>query len=186
MSKDRIQSAVNRGLGVSSTGASLEPLTVEAIFHGAAIVIDIMTDNRLRALADVKNILTKAGAQATPTSYLFNRNGIILVKGPGVDPDSVLEKALEVDGVEEVEEGGDTGEVMVLTEPGSITAVARALRAGVEEGVEVASKGIEWVPNEETQVDAPTGKPGEEFEKMVGLLEEYNDVVAVYTNVRDD
>lgn len=185
MPKDRIKSAMNRGLGVSNSGASLEPLTVEGIFHGAAVVVDIMTENRLRCLSDVKHILTKVGGQVTPTNYLFTKTGIVSVKGPGADLDTVLEKALEVDGVQEVEEGGEDGEIVVLTEPGSLSAVAQGLRSMLE-GNEVVSKGIEWVPNEDTLVDAPTGKIGEEFDKMIGQLEDYNDVVSVYTNVRGE
>ncbi|TGZ78421.1 YebC-like protein [Ascodesmis nigricans] len=190
MPKTRIDSAISRGLGVSTSGAPLEPLTLEAIFHSAALVVDVMTENRLRALQDLKFILTKAGAQVTPSSYLFTRNGVILVKGDKdkVDADKVLEMALEIEGegVREVEEEeGEEGEVLVLTDPAEITRVAGELRERVPEGVEVMSKGMEWVPNEDTMVGG-LGERGEELERVVGALEEYQDVVGVYTNVREE
>lgn len=186
MPKERIQSAVNRGLGISSTGAALEPLTVEAIFSGVAILIEVMTESRLRALADIRHILTKVGAQVSPTAYLFNKYGIVEVSGSGVDADSVLEQALELEGVEDVEDA-DEGRVMVLTEPSAVSVVADGLKKAMEsaEGKEVVLKGIEFVPKEDTMVDAPPGKKEEELGDLVSALQEYRDVVQVYTNLRD-
>lgn len=149
------------------------------------MVVEVMTEGRLRSLADIRHIITKAGAQVSPTSYLFDKYGILEVSGEGVDVDSVLDKALEVEGVEDVEDA-DEGTVVVLTEPSALTAVAEGLRSAWEgEGKEVLVKGIEYVPKEDTMVDAPTGRNEDIFGWLVGNLEEYRDVVRVYTNVRE-
>jgi transcriptional/translational regulatory protein YebC/TACO1 len=190
MPKDRINMAIQRGQGKSTSGAALEPVLVEGIGPGnVALVIDCLTDNKLRALQEVKYILNKYHGQATPSNYLFARKGIIRVvaESGGHGFDSVLESALEVDGTEDVEEAeGEEGkpEIVITTESARIGAVAAKVKQRLA-GLEVASYGIEWVPNEDTMVEVVSGGKSEGLlQELIEKLEESDEVTSVYTNAK--
>ncbi|KAF8245085.1 DUF28-domain-containing protein [Wilcoxina mikolae CBS 423.85] len=182
--------AIQRGQGKSTSGAALEPVLVEAMGPGnVALVIDGLTDNKLRALQEIKYILNKYHGQATPSSYLFARKGIIRIEAGsgGHEFDNVLESALEVDGTEDVEESeGEEGkpEIVITTEPARAGAVAAEVRRRLP-GLEVASYGIEWVPNEDTMVEVVPGEKSEGLlQELIEKLEESDEVASVYTNAK--
>ena len=190
MPKDRIQTAIQRGLGKSASGAALESVLVEAMGPGnVALVIDCLTDNKLRTLQDVKYILNKGRGQATPTSYLFARKGIIRIAvGSGGDAfDNVLESALEVDGTQDVQESeGEDGkpEFVITTEPMRVGAVAAEVKQRLP-GLQVVSSAMEWVPNEDTMVEVvPDDESEKHLQELIERLGDCDDVVEVYTNAK--
>jgi transcriptional/translational regulatory protein YebC/TACO1 len=190
MPKDRITTAIERGQGRSTSGAALEPVLVEAIGPGnVALVVDCLTDNKLRTLQDIKYILGKHSSQVTPTSYLFARKGLVrIVAGSGGHEfDSVLDSALEVEGTEDVEEiaGGEDGkpEILITTEPTRTGAVAAEVKERLP-GLEVINYGIEWVPNEDTMVGELSEKHAQSLSELLEKLDDSDDVNDVYTNAK--
>jgi len=190
MPKDRVNTAIDRGQGKSASGAALEPVLIEAIGPGkVALVIDCLTDNKLRTLQDVKYILGKHNAQTTQTAYLFSRKGLvrILLGSGGHEFDTVLETALEVEGTEDVEEvaEGEDGkpEVLITTEPAQVRLVATGVKEKLP-GLEIINYGIEWVPNEGTMVEVEQEKPATSLEELLEKLEDVSEVNDVYTNAK--
>jgi len=190
MPKDRITTAIERGQGKSATGVALEPVFIEAIGPGkVALVIDCLTDNKLRTLQDVKALLGKYSAQTTPTAYLFSRKGLVrvLAGSGGHTFDTVLETALEVEGTEDVEEvaEGEDGkpEVVITTEPAQVRVVATGVKEKLP-GLEIINYGIEWVPNDDTMVEMGREKWATPLEELLEKLDDVPEVNDVYTNAK--
>lgn len=186
MPKEKIQVAIDRGLGVTADGAKLETLAIEAIGPGnVAMVVECLAEHKLRCLQEVKAILTKFGAQTTPTAYLFSRKGVIRLERGKLDPEHVLEIALEIDGtedVEDVEEGESEGpEIIVTTEPPALSSVTQALKKKLK-GVKVIGSGMEYIPNEDTMVEVPE-KKRDDLDVIISKLEDYQDVTNIATNM---
>ncbi|KAI5820056.1 transcriptional regulator TACO1-like protein [Pyronema omphalodes] len=190
MPKDRINTAIQRGLGKSASGVALEPVLVEGMGPGnVALVIDALTDSKLRALQDIKYILNKYHGQSTPSGYLFTRKGVLHIPAGsgGYEFDSILETALEIEGTEDVEEGmSDEGtpEFIITTDPSKVGNVAAELRNTMP-GLQLSGYGMEWVPNEDTMVEVPPGDKSEGLlQELIEKLEESPEVVSVYTNAK--
>ncbi|KAI5803155.1 transcriptional regulator TACO1-like protein [Geopyxis carbonaria] len=187
--KDKIAIAIQRGQGRSSSGAALEPVTLEAVGPGGvALLVEGAADNRLRMLQEVRVLLARAGAREGPAAYCFDRVGVVRVAGVGVE--AVLEAALEWEGVEDIEEaegeGEEGAEAVVVAVRTSLAALAEVeRRCGGIEGATVVGARIEMVPKEETAVAVPTeGKVADDLEALVEKLEEYPDVGEVWTNAK--
>lgn len=179
--KASMEAAVARGQGVSSTGAALESLTLEAIMPpNIAFVLDMETDNRRKMLADVRHLLKSNGATVTPTAYLFKRRGRVVFEKDerklGVD--EVLDEAIEA-GAEDVEVDGD-GNVVVWTDPSETKAAAEMLSKSLK--LSTSSSDIIWAPNEDTM--APVDSPST-FEAVTRLADALADVngVVTYSNL---
>src|SRR5207237_6999702 len=100
-------------------GVSYEEITYEAYGPGGvAILVQVLTDNRNRTVADVRSIITKHGgnlAAAGAVAWIFHKRGLITVERAGVDEDRVMEVALE-GGAEDVREAGDILEILTAPE----------------------------------------------------------------------
>src|SRR5436190_22490915 len=93
--KSSIEAAIARGQGISFTGAALESVILEAILPpSVAFVIDCQTDSKLRLLQDLRLIIKNYGGTVTPTSYLFEKKGIIVFEKDerGIGVDEVLDE----------------------------------------------------------------------------------------------
>ncbi|KAH7058881.1 transcriptional regulator TACO1-like protein [Macrophomina phaseolina] len=178
--KQGIESAIKRGQGISSTGAALETVTVEAIFPpSVAMVIEIETESKLRSLADTRNWVKKNGGNVTPVAYLFEKKGAVVFKGKeGWGVDEMLEPALEAGAldVEDAEEGA----IIVYTDPAETKAAAEKIAE--ETGLEIASMDIVWVPNEDTKVPLAGGESVEKISRFFDQLKEVSGVQAIYWN----
>jgi YebC/PmpR family DNA-binding regulatory protein len=177
MPKDNIDRAIKKGTG-ELEGVSYEELTYEAYAPGGvAVLIEVLTDNKNRAAADVRNILTRAGgslATAGSVSRLFKRLGIITLDGDKYTEDQVMEAALD-GGAEDV--SVSEGIVEVTTAPEDFEAVLNALEA---KNFETMSAEISMVADVEVALDNEgTGKAL----RLVEKLEENDDVQNVYSNV---
>ena len=176
MPKDNIDRAIKKGTG-ELEGVSYEELTYEARLGEAAILIEVLTDNRNRAAADVRNILTRAGAElakAGSVSRLLTRKGIITLDGEKYTEDKVLEAALE-GGAEDVALAD--GVIEVTTAPEDFEAVAKALE---DAKFETTGAEISMVPEAPIVLDAAvTGK----VLRLIEKLEENDDVQNVYSNI---
>lgn len=176
MPKDNIDRAIKKGTG-ELEGVNYEELTYEARLGEAAILIEVLTDNRNRAAADVRNILTRAGAElakAGSVSRLLTRKGIITLDGEKYTEDKVLEAALE-GGADDVTQAD--GVIEVTTAPEDFEAVAKALE---DAKFETTGAEISMVPEAPIVLDAAvTGK----VLRLIEKLEENDDVQNVYSNI---
>jgi transcriptional/translational regulatory protein YebC/TACO1 len=113
---------------------------------GIATVIDCQTDNKLRTLADVRQLVKVHQGSVTPTTYLFQRKGrVVLAKKEGMDEETVLEAALEAGALDVKEEEDKT---IVYTEANDTKAVAQALSESLGSQIEEAE--MIWDPNADT------------------------------------
>jgi YebC/PmpR family DNA-binding regulatory protein len=177
MPKDNIDRAIKKGTG-ELEGVNYEELTYEAYAPGGvAVLIEVLTDNKNRAAADVRNILTRAGGQlatAGSVSRLFKRQGIITLDGEKYTEDQVMEAAIE-GGAEDV--AASDGIIEVISAPEDFEAVAKALE---EKSFETMSAEISMVPDADVSLDNDaTAK----VVRLIERLEENDDVQNVYSNV---
>ena len=180
MPNDNIERAIKKGTGELES-AEMVDAQYEGIKGGTAVVVNVLTDNKNRAAAEVGNVFKKNGiefAKQGSATRLFDRMGQIMIPAAdGVTEDSVMEVALEA-GAEDVvsEEGGFT----VKCQPSDFTAVLEAVK-GANINVDEENSAIGLVPNMMNPVsDVATAKA---INKFVDMLEDLEDVQDVYTNM---
>ena len=177
MPKDNIDRAIKKGTG-ELEGVNYEELVYEAYAPGGvAIFIEVLTDNKNRAAADIRNILTRAGGQLATSgsvSRLFKRLGVITLDGEKYTEDDVMEVAIE-GGAEDV--AASEGIIEVTTAPEDFESVLNAL-TGKE--FETMSAEVSMVAEAEVSLDNDgTAKAL----KLIDKLEENDDVQHVYSNI---
>jgi YebC/PmpR family DNA-binding regulatory protein len=176
MPKDNIENAVKRGSG-QLEGVNYEEIRYEGYgINGAAVMVDCLTDNRQRTVADVRHAFSKYGGNLGTdgsVAFLFKHCGTLLF-APGVDEDKVLEAALEA-GAEDVV-SDDDGSIEVITAPSDFSAVKEALEAAgfKPEVAEVTMKAAN-----ETVF---TGDDAVKMQKLLDALDDLDDVQDVYTS----
>jgi YebC/PmpR family DNA-binding regulatory protein len=177
MPKDNIDRAIKKGTG-DLDGVNYEELVYEAYAPGGvAVFIEVLTDNKNRAAADIRNILTRAGGQLATSgsvSRLFKRKGIITLDGEKYTEDQVMEVAIE-GGAEDVVLSDDI--VEVTTAPEDFETVLEALN---EKSLETMSAEISMVPEAEVALDNDAAAKAL---RLIERLEENDDVQNVYSNV---
>jgi len=177
MPKDNIERAIKKGTG-ELEGVSYEELVYEAYAPGGvAIFIEVLTDNKNRAAADIRNILTRAGGQLATSgsvSRLFKRQGVFTLDGEKYTEDAVLEAALE-GGAEDV--SLSEGILEVKSAPEDFEAVLEALQ---KKSFETMSAEISMV----AEVDVSLDNDGTaKVLRLIDKLEENDDVQNVYSNI---
>jgi YebC/PmpR family DNA-binding regulatory protein len=176
MPKDTIERAIKRGAG-ELEGVNYEEIRYEGYgINGAAVIVDCMTDNRTRTVADVRHAFSKYGGNLGTdgsVAYLFKHCGQILFP-PGTDENKLLEAALDA-GAEDVVTNDD-GSLEVVTGPYDFIAVKDALaKAGFKpEFAEVTMK-----PSTEVVM---TGDDAARMQKLIDAIESLDDVQEVYTS----
>jgi len=176
MPKDTIERAVKRGSG-GLEGANYEEVRYEGYgINGAAVIVDCMTDNRTRTVADVRHAFSKYGGNLGTdgsVAFLFKHCGQI-VFAPGTNEDKVMEAAIDA-GAEDVITHED-GSIEVVTGPYDFVAVKDALaKASLKpEFAEVTMKPI-------TEVEM-TGEDAARMQKLLDAIEAIEDVQNVHTN----
>jgi YebC/PmpR family DNA-binding regulatory protein len=176
MPKDNVTRAIQRGSG-GLEGANYEEIRYEGYgINGAAIIVDCMTDNRVRTVAEVRHAFSKYGGNMGTegsVAFLFKHCGQLLFT-PGTNEDALMEAALEA-GAEDVVTD-DEGGIEVITAPHEFSAVKDALeKAGFKaEMAEIVMK-----PSTETVF---TGDDAVKMQKLLDALENLDDVQEVYTN----
>jgi YebC/PmpR family DNA-binding regulatory protein len=175
MPSDNITRAIKKGTG-ELEGVSYEEIRYEGYgINGAAIIIDCLTDNRQRAVMDVRHALTKHGGNLGTdgsVAFMFKHCGQLVFE-PGVSEDAVMEVALEA-GAEDIVTDED-GSIEVITPPADFIAVKEALEAA---GLKAVVAEVIMKPNMETVF---TGDDGVKMQKILDMLEDLDDVQDVYT-----
>lgn len=175
MPKDNIQRAIQRGAG-GVEGENYEEIRYEGYgVGGAAVIVDCMTDNRTRTVADVRHAFAKNGGnlgQEGSVAFMFKHCGQFIF-APGTSEDKVMEAALEA-GAEDVATDAE-GVVEVTTAPADYAAVRKAFdNAGLKAEVD----GIVMKALNETEL---TGDDALKMQKLLDALEALDDVQDVYT-----
>jgi YebC/PmpR family DNA-binding regulatory protein len=179
--KASIEAAIARGQGLSASGAALESLLLEAILPPSiATIIECQTDNKLRALADLRLLVKEAGGQVSTVSFMFAKKGrIILRQKDGMGVDEVLEPALDA-GVEDVVED-EQGRVVLFTEPAQTKTIAETLAKTLD--MEIEESEIIYDPNEDTKVVLEDPEAAVRLNAFLDdLQEEVQGVQGVYMN----
>jgi YebC/PmpR family DNA-binding regulatory protein len=177
MPKDNIERAIKKGTG--ELGASnYEELTYEGYGPGGvAILVEVLTDNKNRAAANVRNLFSKNGGNLGATgsvSYMFARKGVIEYDAEVTSEDEIMEVALEA-GAEDV--ANEDGVITVTTDPVDFETTLEALQA---KGFESVSAEVSMVPDTYSTLDAETTR---KVLRLVDKLEEDEDVQNVYSNI---
>ncbi|QEA12080.1 YebC/PmpR family DNA-binding transcriptional regulator [Comamonas flocculans] len=176
MPADTIKRNIDKATG------NLEGVTYEEIRYegygigGAAIIVDTMTDNRVRTVADVRHAFSKHGGNlGTEGSVAFQfRHCGQLVFAPGTDEEKVMEVALEAGADDVITD--EEGAIEVLSEPGDFEAVRQALQeAGLNPEV------AEVTMRAENTIEL-AGEDAERMQKLLDVIEDLDDVQNVYHN----
>jgi YebC/PmpR family DNA-binding regulatory protein len=176
MPKDNIQRAIDRGTGEGADAAAIESVTYEGYGPGgAAILVEVLTDNRNRTGSDVRHAFEKVGGslgEPGSVGYLFEKRGVVLVDGTRYGEEDLM-AAIDA-GAEDVVADGDV--LKVVSDAGSLSAVREALESS---GVDITSAELAMEPSSEVTVgqgEAPA------LMRLIDALEDHDDVEAVHSN----
>jgi YebC/PmpR family DNA-binding regulatory protein len=176
MPMDTIERAIKRV--ASSDSAALEEIVYEGYGpNGAAILIEAMTDNRNRTVAEIRNVFTRGGGSlgnAGCVAYLFDSRGIISVQPNGDDPDEVALKAIDA-GADDFRVDPDV--IEIYTDPTQLESVRAALE---QEKIAVSNAETAMVPKTTLELDP---KDTVSVLRLMERLEELDDVQRVYSNL---
>ena len=176
MPADTVKRNIDKATG-NLEGVSYEEIRYEGYgLGGAAVIVDTMTDNRVRTVAEVRHAFSKHGGNlGTEGSVAFQfRNVGQLIFAPGTSEEQVMEVALEAGADDVITD--DDGAIEVLTEPGEFEAVKTALEAAglMPELAEVTMRA-------DNNIDL-AGDDAEKMQKLLDVLEDLDDVQNVYHN----
>lgn len=176
MPKDTIERATKRGAG-DLEGVAYEEIRYEGYgINGAAVIVDCMTDNRTRTVADVRHAFSKYGGNLGTdgsVAFLFKHCGQILF-APGTNEDKLMEAALDA-GAEDIVTNDD-GSLEVITGPYDFIAVKDAL---AKSGFKAAFAEVTMKPGTEVEM---SGDDAARMQKLLDALEALDDVQDVYTS----
>ena len=182
MTNDAIDRAIKRATG-EGDGGTYEDITYEGYAPGGvALLIDVLTDNRNRTSADIRNILSKMGgslAEPGAVGWQFTRRGVILIDGP-INEDELMMAALEA-GAEDVADDGGTWRV--TCDPSDTFDVKEALEGA---GYTVISADMPMVSDNLVPVDSV--EDAKKLMRILDAIEDNDDVQDVYSNfdISDD
>jgi YebC/PmpR family DNA-binding regulatory protein len=176
MPLENIERAVKKGTGALE-GVQYEEITYEGYGPGgAAILVDVTTDNSNRSVADIRHIFEKYGGKFGATgsvAYLFDKRGQIYVEASRHEEDAAMEAALDA-GASDFAKDGE--QYVIATGLSDLHAVQEGLKA---RGIVVESAEITWIPKTTVKVE---GKHAESLMKLMEALEEHDDVSKLSSN----
>ncbi len=176
MPADNIKRAIRRGTG-EEPGVAYEEVTYEAYGPGgAALLIEVLTDNTNRAVGEIRHLLSKHGGNLGTTNsvaWMFTKHGHLIVDKDGADEEALMTVAIDA-GADDFREDEDAWEV--VTAPESYEAVLEAVR---QAGVEPVSARLAMLPQNYVKLE---GAPARQILKLMELLEDHDDVQHVWSN----
>ena len=177
MNKDTIERAIQRGAG-GLEGENLEEVSFEGYGPGGiAIMVESMTDNNNRTVAEVRHAFTKSGGNLGTNgsvSYLFEKKGLINISD-GQDPDQIMEISIEA-GAEDIEINDDNS-VSITSAPQDFETIKTAL---IEADIAIDNSDISLVPETTVQADMETSL---KVFKLLEMLEDLDDTQSVTSNI---
>lgn len=176
MPADNIKKAIQRGTG-ELPGVTYEEATYEGYGPGgAAVILEVLTDNRNRTVGELRHLFTKHNgnlAETNAVAWMFSKKGYIVVEKQGVDEEQLLNAVLEAGG-DDLRDDGDNWEI--LTEPASFEAVREGVKAL---GIEPASAQVAMLPQNYVKLE---GKEANQMVKLMDALDDHDDVKQVWSN----
>ena len=180
MPQDNIKRAVQRGTG-ELEGVNYEEVTYEGYGPGGvAVIIDVLTDNRNRAVSEIRHAFTKNGGNLGETGsvgYMFAKKGLIIVEKSAVDEDKLTEIALEA-GADDLSDEGDSWEI--ITGPKEYEAVLNAVKAAK---IEPAHAEVTMIASIHTKLE---GTQATAMQRLLDTIEDLDDTQAVHSNFETD
>jgi len=174
--KDKLERAIQKGIG-GLEGVNYEEITYEGYGPGgAAILIESLTDNKNRTVAEIRHIFSKCSGnlgESGCVSYMFAKKGYIVIEKTAVDEEKLLEIALDA-GAEDLREEDENFEVIM--KPGDFEKVKSAIEIS---GIPSLVAEVTMLPQSTTSLE---GKEAEQMVRMMEMLEDCDDVQKVYTN----
>lgn len=174
--KENIQRAIQKGIGATD-GGNYEEITYEGYGPGGvAVIVEVMTDNRNRAAADVRHAFSKHDGnlgESGCVAWMFNRKGVFVVSGEGQDEEELMMTALDA-GADDFSE--DDGDYEILTTTEAYDGVESAL---AQAGIEPLVSKITMVPDTTLALD---GDDARKMQNLLDALDELDDVKDVYMN----
>lgn len=174
--KDKIDKAIKKGSG-DSDGADYEEIRYEGYgAGGVAIIVDTLTDNKNRTVADVRFALSKNGgsmAENGAVTWNFESKGFILIPKDQCSEEAIFERAIEA-GADDVNTEGDA--YQITTEPSELHAVVEALEAS---GLSPEEAKLTMLPKTMLEVN---GSQARQIMRLIEVLEDNDDVQEVYSN----
>jgi YebC/PmpR family DNA-binding regulatory protein len=176
MPADNIERAIKKGTG-ELPGVSYEEVTYEGYGpSGVAIMIDAMTDNKNRTVAEIRHIMSKNGGNLGANgcvAYMFHKKGIIMIEKEGVDEDELMETVLDA-GAEDM--ASEEEQFVVTTDPANFETVRTAVE---DQGFPMPSAELTMVPDSTVKI---SGKDAQKVLKLMDALENQDDVQNLYSN----
>jgi YebC/PmpR family DNA-binding regulatory protein len=176
MPADNIKRAIRRGTG-EEPGVSYEEAQYEGYGPGgAALIIDVLTDNKNRTVGELRHLLEKHGgnlAAAGAVSWMFHKKGYIVIEKSKADEEKLMGAVLEA-GADDLQDDEDNWEV--LSTPESFPSVNEAVKAL---GIEPATAQVSMIPQNYVKLE---GKAAQQMVKLMESLEEHDDVQHVWSN----
>src|SRR5262245_18927871 len=180
MPADTIKRAIAKGTG-EGEAVSYEELAYEVYGPAdAALIAEILTDNRNRTASEVRHLIEKGGGKLASSGsvlFQFKKRGTIVFEGGAVDEDKLMEAALEA-GAEDIQ--SQDGVVQVITAPNEYLDVKEKLEKA---GFKAAGGEVAMVAEASTRLE---GKDAEQMAKLITALEDHDDVQNVYSNADID
>jgi len=175
MPRENIERAIKRGTG-EIEGAAYEEITYEGYgYNGVGIVVDVLTDNKNRSVAEIRHAFSKHGgtmAEAGAVSWNFEQKGYFIVPAEGIDEDEVMMAALEA-GAEDIQKSDDVYEV--YTSPTEFHSVLSNMEKA---GYKIENAELTKIPKTTVNAD----EVAEKLMKLIDIIEDLDDVQKVYAN----
>lgn len=176
MPNDTIDRAIKRGTG-QLEGVAYDEITYEGYgLGGVAVLVETMTDNRNRTVAEIRHIFSKNGGnmgEAGSVAWMFDKKGYIVVDKAAKGEDELFDIVIEA-GADDLQDEGDVFEI--FTTPDAFEAVTDALKAA---GIETQAAEISMIPQ---NYIALTGDDARKMMKLYDALDDNDDVQKVYAN----
>lgn len=176
MPKDNLERAIKKGTG------DLEGVNYEEILYegygpgGVAVLVECLTDNKNRTIADVRYIFSKAGGNIGTdgcVAWMFDKKGLISIAKEDSDENTLMEIALEA-GAEDVKDEGDCFEI--ITDPADFDTVKEAVEAA---DIKIEMAEVTMIPQTQTSLE---GKEAEQMVRFMEALDDCDDIQKFYTN----
>ena len=176
MPAENIKRAIRRGTG-EEPGVSYEEAQYEGYGPGgAAVIIDVLTDNKNRTVGELRHMLTKYGgnlAETNAVAWMFSKKGYIVVPKDKADEESLMAAVLDAGG-DDLRDDEDSWEVF-----SSVEAFHTVLEAVKKLGIEPAAAEISMIPQNYLKLE---GKQAQQMVKLMEVLDEHDDVRQVWSN----
>lgn len=176
MPKDTLERAIKRGTG-ELEGVNYEDIVYEGYGPGgAAVIVESLTDNKNRAIAEIRHIFAKCGGNIGANgcvSWMFDKKGLIVVAKESVDEEALMETAIEA-GAEDVKDEDENFEV--ITAPEDFNEVKEAID---QAAIPTVMAEVTMIPQNMSEL---VGKDAEKMVRLMDMLDDCDDVQNVHTN----